>query len=116
MRGAPAARVDQRQEPCAVAARLAAEHAVAGAAPRACRGLAGLHQRGRRLPHVGGDVILPVRLVQTGHELCGLVEERYQQFGPENTVTAYTAAFILALIAVLALVVVTSLRPKEDSR
>jgi sulfate transport system permease protein len=45
-----------------------------------------------------------------------LVEERYQQFGPENTITAYTAAFILALIAVLALVVVTSLRPKEESR
>ena len=45
-----------------------------------------------------------------------LVEERYQQFGPENTITAYTAAFILALIAVLALVVVTSLRPKEDAR
>jgi sulfate/thiosulfate transport system permease protein len=45
-----------------------------------------------------------------------LVEERYQQFGVENTITAYTAAFILALIAVLALVVVTGLRPKEDSR
>jgi sulfate transport system permease protein len=43
-----------------------------------------------------------------------LVEERYQQFGVENTITAYTAAFILALIAVLALVVVTSLRPKEN--
>ncbi len=43
-----------------------------------------------------------------------LVEQRYQQFGPDNTITAYTAAFILALIAVLALVVVTSLRPKED--
>ena len=45
-----------------------------------------------------------------------LVEERYQQFGPENTITAYTAALILALIAVLALVVVTSLRPKENSQ
>ncbi len=45
-----------------------------------------------------------------------LVEERYQQFGPDNTTAAYTAAFILALIAVIALVVVTSLRPKEDSR
>ncbi len=43
-----------------------------------------------------------------------LVEERYQQFGPENTTAAYTAAFILALIAVLALIVVTSLRPKEN--
>jgi hypothetical protein len=41
-------------------------------------------------------------------------KERYQQFGPENTITAYTAALILALIAVLALVVVTSLRPKEN--
>jgi sulfate transport system permease protein len=44
-----------------------------------------------------------------------LVEERYQQFGNDNTVTAYTASFILALIAVIALVVVTSLRPKEKA-
>ena len=43
-----------------------------------------------------------------------LVEERYQQFGPENTTVAYAAAFVLALIAVIALVVVTSLRPKEQ--
>jgi sulfate transport system permease protein len=43
-----------------------------------------------------------------------LVEERYQQFGTENTITAYAAAFILASIAVLALIVVTSLRPKEE--
>lgn len=45
-----------------------------------------------------------------------LVEERYQQFGPDNTTTAYTAAFILALIAVIALIFVTSLRPKESPR
>ena len=45
-----------------------------------------------------------------------LVEERYQQFGPENTTVAYTAAFILALIAVLAIIVVTGLRPKEQPR
>ena len=38
-----------------------------------------------------------------------LVEERYQQFGVENSIIAYTAAFILALIAVIALVIVTSL-------
>ena len=44
-----------------------------------------------------------------------LVEERYQQFGTENTITAYTAAFILASIAVLALIVVTGLRPKEET-
>ena len=45
-----------------------------------------------------------------------LVEERYQQFGTENTITAYTAAFILASIAVLALIVVTSLRrPRRRS-
>ena len=43
-----------------------------------------------------------------------LVEERYQQFGAANTTVAYTAAFVLALIAVLALVVITSLRPKEN--
>jgi sulfate/thiosulfate transport system permease protein len=44
-----------------------------------------------------------------------LVEERYQQFGVENSITAYTAAFILALIAVLALVVVTSFRPDKET-
>ena len=43
-----------------------------------------------------------------------LVEERYQQFGTENTITAYTVSFILASITVLALIVVTSLRPKEE--
>ena len=45
-----------------------------------------------------------------------LVEERYQQFGAENTTVAYAAAFVLALIAVVALIIVTSLRPKEDLR
>jgi len=40
-----------------------------------------------------------------------LVEERYQQFGVVNSITAYTAAFILALIAVIALIIITSLRP-----
>jgi sulfate/thiosulfate transport system permease protein len=44
-----------------------------------------------------------------------LVEERYQQFGVENSIIAYTAAFILALIAVLALVVVTSFRPDKGT-
>ena len=43
-----------------------------------------------------------------------LVEERYQQFGAENTTVAYTAAFVLALIAVVALIIVTSLRPEEE--
>jgi sulfate/thiosulfate transport system permease protein len=42
-----------------------------------------------------------------------LVEERYQQFGVANSITAYTAAFILALIAVIALVIVTSVRPRR---
>jgi sulfate transport system permease protein len=44
-----------------------------------------------------------------------LVEERYQQFGTDNTTSAYTAAFILALIAVIALVIVTSLRPDQKA-
>jgi sulfate transport system permease protein len=44
-----------------------------------------------------------------------LVEERYQQFGLANSITAYTAAFILALIAVLALIIVTSLRPGKGA-
>jgi len=44
-----------------------------------------------------------------------LVEERYQQFGVENSITAYAAAFILALIAVIALIIVTSLRPPRET-
>ena len=44
-----------------------------------------------------------------------LVEERYQQFGIENSIIAYTAAFILALIAVIALVIVTSFRPDKET-
>jgi len=44
-----------------------------------------------------------------------LVEERYQQFGIENSVIAYTAAFILALIAVIALVIVTAFRPDKGT-
>ena len=44
-----------------------------------------------------------------------LVEERYQQFGVENSIIAYTAAFILALIAVVALVVVTSFQPQKGT-
>jgi sulfate/thiosulfate transport system permease protein len=45
-----------------------------------------------------------------------LVEERYQQFGVENSIIAYTAAFILALIAVVALVVVSSFQPQKGTR
>jgi sulfate/thiosulfate transport system permease protein len=44
-----------------------------------------------------------------------LVEERYQQFGVENSIVAYTAAFILALIAVIALVIVTAFRPDKGT-
>ena len=44
-----------------------------------------------------------------------LVEERYQQFGVENSIIAYTAAFILALIAVIALVIVTAFRPDKGT-
>ena len=45
-----------------------------------------------------------------------LVEERYSQFGADNTTAAYAAAFVLALIAIVALVVVSSLRPSEHDR
>lgn len=41
-----------------------------------------------------------------------LVEERYQQFGVANTTTAYTAALVLALIALVALITVALIRPK----
>ena len=44
-----------------------------------------------------------------------LVEERYQQFGADNTTTAYTAAFVLALIAVVALIIVSLLRPSHTT-
>ncbi len=44
-----------------------------------------------------------------------LVEERYQQFGVENSIVAYTAAFILALIAVIALIVLSAFRPDKGT-
>ena len=44
-----------------------------------------------------------------------LVEERYQQFGAANATTAYAAAFVLALLAVVALIIVTSLRPDKEN-
>ncbi|WP_246186779.1 sulfate ABC transporter permease [Microlunatus speluncae] len=44
-----------------------------------------------------------------------LVEERYQQFGADNTTTAYTAAFVLALVAVVALIIVSLLRPNHGA-
>lgn len=45
-----------------------------------------------------------------------LVEERYSQFGADNATTAYAAAFVLALIAVVALIVVSTLRPGQRTR
>jgi len=45
-----------------------------------------------------------------------LVEERYSQFGADNTTAAYAAAFVLALLAVVALVVVSVLRPSDHDR
>lgn len=43
-----------------------------------------------------------------------LVEERYQQFGAANTTTAYTAALLLTVIALVALIVVAVLRPSKE--
>lgn len=45
-----------------------------------------------------------------------LVEERYQQFGAAHTTTAYTAALLLTVIALVALVVVAVLRPSQEKR
>ena len=45
-----------------------------------------------------------------------LVQERYNQFGADNTTAAYAASFVLALLAIVALVVVSSLRPQERDR
>jgi sulfate transport system permease protein len=70
----------------------------------------------RSLGEFGAVMIVSGGVAMRTQTATLLVEERYQQFGVDNTITAYTAAFILALIAVLALVVVTALRPKEDSR
>ncbi|WP_245630532.1 sulfate ABC transporter permease subunit [Granulicoccus phenolivorans] len=44
-----------------------------------------------------------------------LVEERYQQFGATHT-TAYTAALLLTVIALVALIVVAALRPSQEKR
>jgi sulfate transport system permease protein len=42
-----------------------------------------------------------------------LVEQRYGEF---DQVTAYTASFVLALVAIICLIVITLVRPKEQAR
>jgi sulfate transport system permease protein len=42
-----------------------------------------------------------------------LVEQRYGEF---DQVTAYTASFVLALVAIICLIVITLIRPKEQAR
>jgi sulfate transport system permease protein len=42
-----------------------------------------------------------------------LVEQRYGEF---DQVTAYTASFVLALVAIICLMVITLIRPKEQTR
>jgi sulfate transport system permease protein len=42
-----------------------------------------------------------------------LVEQRYGEF---DQVTAYTASFVLALVAIICLIVITLIRPKEQTR
>src|SRR5512132_2819743 len=69
----------------------------------------------RSLGEFGAVKIVSGGVAMRTHAATLLVEERYQQFGVENSLIAYTAAFILGLIAVLALVVVTSFRPDKGT-
>jgi sulfate/thiosulfate transport system permease protein len=69
----------------------------------------------RSLGEFGAVKIVPGGVAMRTQTATLLVEERYQQFGIENSIIAYTAAFILALIAVIALVIVTAFRPDKGT-
>jgi sulfate/thiosulfate transport system permease protein len=67
----------------------------------------------RSLGEYGAVAVVSGRLVDQTQTLTLFVEERFQNFDEQ---AAYAAAFTLAVVAVLALLVVNLLRPKEDTR
>jgi len=65
----------------------------------------------RSLGEFGAVAVVSGRLVGRTQTMTLLVEERFQGFDQEG---AYAAAFVLALIAILVLLSINLLRPKEE--
>ena len=66
----------------------------------------------RALGEFGAVKVVSGNIAQQTQTATLVVEEKYQDF---EQVSAYATSFLLALIAVAALVVVTILRPKDDT-
>ena len=67
----------------------------------------------RALGEYGAIAVVSGRLVDQTQTLTLLVEERFQNFDQQ---TAYAVAFAMAVIAVLTLLLISLLRPKEDAK
>jgi sulfate transport system permease protein len=67
----------------------------------------------RSLGEYGAVAVVSGRVVDQTQTLTLFVEERFQNFDEQ---AAYAAAFALAVLAVLTLLVINLLRPKEDTR
>jgi len=66
----------------------------------------------RSLGEYGAIAVVSGRLVNQTQTYTLLVEERFQNF---DTQTAYAASFVLAAIAVVTLLIINFLRPKDDA-
>jgi sulfate/thiosulfate transport system permease protein len=67
----------------------------------------------RSLGEYGAVAVVSGRLVDQTQTLTLFVEERFQNFDEQ---AAYAAAFTLAVVAVLTLLMISLLRPKEDAQ
>ena len=67
----------------------------------------------RSLGEYGAVAVVSGRLVNQTQTVTLLVEERFQNFDAQ---TAYAAAFALAVLAVVTLLLIDLLRPEEDAR
>jgi len=67
----------------------------------------------RALGEFGAVSVVSGRLAGETESLTLYVQDRYQAF---DEVGAYAAAVVLALIAVTTLIVMTTLKPKEETR
>jgi sulfate transport system permease protein len=67
----------------------------------------------RSLGEYGAVAVVSGRLVDQTQTLTLFVEDRFQNFDEQ---AAYAAAFTLAIVAVLTLILINLLRPKEDTR
>ncbi|QHT58473.1 sulfate ABC transporter permease subunit [Cellulomonas sp. H30R-01] len=67
----------------------------------------------RSLGEFGAVRVVSGSVAGQSQTLTLFVNDAYQEFGPEAQRAAFAAAFVLMLVAVLFIVVITALRPKE---